>query len=593
MSKEKISSFWDSYKIAIEVADKNAYLVKRCYLYYILSFVFQGLAFAFFYPLLNNIFANSFNLKITLFWFLVILILSVFSFIFRWKASSFNFSDALVDITHNLRVKLGQKIKSMPLQKLYRYRSGELNSILAQNVDDCVLHIGIIVGMLFEVMVIPLVIVVATFFINPSLAFALLISLFIALPIYKWYRSGNHWEKVTSAKAHCLLEANIVEYIQGLSILKATNKVGANCKTLQNSIKDVRNIQTKGLFASSIPMVLMNTYIEFIFLSVLAFGSLLIVDDQLSIASLITLLILLARINEPLSVFLAVSSMLDIVDTGFKNIKKLLNIKELEVLKPTKEPKNFDISFENVSFAYENSKNYILKDINLSIKENSLSAIVGPSGSGKTTITKLISRYDDPSKGTIKIGGINIKAMKPQTLLSYISVVFQDVYLFDDTILNNIKLGKPTASNEEVLEASKKAYVHEFVLKLPNGYDTKVGDIGGSLSGGEKQRISIAKAILKNANIVILDEPTSALDTQSEIAVQKALDELIKDKTVIVIAHRLSTISHANNILFIEDGILKECGTNQELIAKKGRYYSMLKAQQRVKEWNINNKGDI
>jgi len=593
MSKEKIPSLLDSYKIAIEVAGENAYLVKRCYVYYILSFVFQGLAFAFFYPLLKNIFANSFNLNMTLFWFLVILILSIFSFIFRWKATSFNFSDALVDITHNLRVKLGEKIKSMPLQKLYQYRSGELNSILAQNVDDCVLHIGIIVGMLFEVIVIPLVIIAATFFINPSLAFALLISIFIALPIYKWYRSGNHWEKVTSAKAHSTLEANIVEYIQGLSVLKATNKVGANAKTLQNSIKDVRNIQKKGLFASTLPMVLMNTYIEFIFLSVLAFGSLLIIDDQLSIASLITLLILLARINEPLSVFLAVSSMLDIVDTGFKNIKSLLSIKELEVLKPTKEPKNFDISFENVSFSYENSKNCVLKDISFNIKENCLTAIVGPSGSGKTTITKLITRYDDPSKGTIKIDDIDIRAMKPQTLLSYISVVFQDVYLFDDTILNNIRLGKPSASDEEVLEASKKAYAHEFVLKLPNAYDTKVGDIGGSLSGGEKQRISIARAILKNANIVILDEPTSALDAQSEIAVQNALDELIKNKTVIVIAHRLSTISHADNILLIEDGILKEYGTNAELIAKKGRYYSMLQAQQRVKEWNINNKGDI
>jgi len=245
MNKEKLSSLWDSYKIAIEIAGENSYLVKKCYLYFVLSFIFQGLAFAFFYPLLNNIFANSFNLNDTLFWFLVILVLSIFSFIFRWKASNFNFSGDLVDITHNLRVKLGEKMKSMPLQKLSQYRSGELNSILAQNVDDCVLHIGIIAGMLFEVMIIPLVIVVATFFIYPSLAFALLIAIFIALPIYKWYRSGNQWEKINSAKAHAILEANTIEYIQGLSVLKATNKVGANCQTLQKSIKDVRNIQKK------------------------------------------------------------------------------------------------------------------------------------------------------------------------------------------------------------------------------------------------------------------------------------------------------------------------------------------------------------
>ncbi|OCL85433.1 putative multidrug export ATP-binding/permease protein [Aliarcobacter thereius] len=342
-----------------------------------------------------------------------------------------------------------------------------------------------------------------------------------------------------------------------MPVLRAVNQVGSNAKNLQKSIENVRNIQKKGVASSTIPMVVMNSWIEFIFLTILAFGSFLILGGELTIASLITLLILLARINEPLSVFLAVTSMLDTVEAGFRNIKKLLNIKEFEVLKPIQEPKNFNISFENVSFTYENSENSVLKDINLTIKENSLTAIVGASGSGKTTITKLIMRYDDPFKGVVKIGDIDIRNIEPQTLMAYISIVFQDVYLFDDTILNNIRMGKPNSSDEEVLEASKKAFAHEFVSRLPKGYDTKVGDIGGSLSGGERQRISIARAILKNAPIVILDEPTSALDTQSEVAVQSALDELIKDKTVIVIAHRLSTISHADNILVIENGKLK------------------------------------
>jgi len=593
MSKEKISSFYSSYKITLEIAGANAPLIKRSYFYFIVSFMFQGLAFAMFYPLLNNIFASSFNLNDTLFWVLIIILLSIGSFIFRWKATYFNFSGDLVDTTHNLRVKLGEKIKSMPLQKLYQYRSGELNSILAQNVDDSVLHMGIIAGMFFEVAVVPLVIIIATFFINPTLAFALIIAIFMALPIYKWYRNGTKWEKVEVTKAHATLEANTVEYIQGLPVLRAVNQVGVNAKNLQESIKEVREIQKKGVVTSSLPMVVMNSWIEFVFLAILAFGSLLIVEDKLSVASLITLLILLARINEPLSVFLAVTGVLDTVEAGFRNIKKLLDIKELEIKRPTLEPENFDITFNDISFSYENSQNHILKNINLNIKENSLTAIVGPSGSGKTTITKLIMRYADPFKGDIKIGGVDIRAIKPQILMSYISVVFQDVYLFDDTILNNIRLGKPNASDEEVLEASQSAFCHEFVLRLPKGYDTKVGDIGGSLSGGERQRISIARAILKDAPIVILDEPTSALDTQSEVVVQNALDKLIKDKTVIVIAHRLSTISHANTILVIEDGELKESGTHKELVDKKDKYYSMFEAQQRVKEWHINNQGDV
>jgi ATP-binding cassette subfamily B protein IrtB len=593
MTKEKTSSFWDSYKITLEIAQNNNHLIKRSYLYFIISFIFQGLAFAFFYPLLNTILNNNFDLNNILFWFTTIVILSFISFIFKWKASNFNYSGDLVDTSHELRIKLGEKIKTMPLQKLYTYRTGELNSILASDVDASVLHMGIIAGMFFEVIIVPVVIIIATFFIEPLLAITLLIAIPLSFPIYKYSREKTKWEKTEVIKANASLESDTIEYIQGLPVLRAINQIGKNAQQLQKSILNVREIQKKGLFASSIPMVAMNTLVEFLFLTVLTVGTLFILKGELTLATLLALLIILARLSEPLANFLAVTSVLDTMESGFKNIKELLDIKKFEVKKPTKKPKNFNIDFENVSFSYENSKKIILEDINLNIKENSLTAIVGPSGSGKTTITKLIMRYADPSSGDIKIGNVDIKQMEQQTLMSYISVVFQDVYLFDDTILNNIRMGKPTASNEEVLTASKAAHAHEFILKLQKGYDTKVGEIGGSLSGGERQRISIARAILKDAPIVILDEPTSALDTQSEVAVQSALDELIKNRTVIVIAHRLSTISHANNILVIEDGKLKESGTHEDLVSLKGKYYSMFEAQQRVKEWNINNKGPL
>ncbi|RBQ32530.1 ABC transporter ATP-binding protein/permease [Arcobacter sp. FW59] len=593
MSKEKLSSFWDSYKITLEIAQDKKYLIKQSYFYFIMSYVFQGLAFAFFYPLLNTIFVDEFNLNNTIFWFSLIVILSIFSFIFKWKASDFNYSGDLVETTHNLRVKLGEKIKTMPLKKLYSYRTGELNSILANDVDSSVLHMGIIAGMFFEVAVVPVVIIIATFFIDPILAIVLIFAIPLAYPIYKWKRNGTKWEKIEVSKANATLEADTIEYIQGLPVLRAINQIGSNAKQLQKSISTVREIQKKGLFGSSIPMVVMNTLIEFLFLTILAIGTLFIFKGELTIATLLALLIILARLSEPLANFLAVTSMLDVMEAGFTNIKKLLDIKEFEVIKPIQKPKNFDITFNDVSFNYDSNNQKVLKDISINIKENSLTAIVGPSGSGKTTITKLIMRYADPSNGTIKIGNIDIRAMEQQSLMSYISVVFQDVYLFDDTILNNIRMGKPSATDEEVFAASKAAYAHEFVSRLPKGYDTKVGEIGGSLSGGERQRISIARAILKDSPIVILDEPTSALDTQSEVAVQSALDELIKNKTVIVIAHRLTTISHANNILVIENGELKEQGNHQQLVDLKGKYYSMFEAQQRVKEWNINNKGTI
>ncbi len=589
----KKTSFLDSYKMTLEIAEKNALFVKRSYIYYILASISQGLAFAFFYPLLSTIFSQSFNLENTLFWFFIVTIFSIFSAIFKWLGSNFSYSGELTKTTHDLRIKLGEKIKSIPLQKLYKYRTGELNSILAQKVDESVLTMGIIAGMFFEATIVPIVVVITTFFINPTLGFVLIIAFFIAIPIYSWSRRKGKLEKSEVSIAHSNLEANTVEYLQGLTVLRAVNQVGANAKTLQKSIKELKDIQKKGALGSSIPMVFMNTLIEFAFLSVLIIGTFLIFKEELALASLLSILIILARLTEPLANFLAIAGIIDLMEAGFKSIKELLDIKELEIKQPILEAKKFDISFTNVSFSYENSEKKALNDMNISIKENSLTAIVGTSGSGKTTITKLIMRYDDPFKGIVKIGDIDIRSINPQTLMSYISVVFQDVYLFDDTILNNIRLGKPSATDEEVLAASKAAYAHEFVSRLPNGYDTKVGEIGGSLSGGERQRISIARAILKDSPIVILDEPTSALDTQSEVAVQKALDELIKNKTVIVIAHRLSTISHANNILVIEEGKLKESGTHQDLVNLKGKYYSMFEAQQRVKEWNINNKGAI
>ncbi|RXJ94841.1 ABC transporter ATP-binding protein/permease [Malaciobacter molluscorum] len=587
MNASKKSSLIESYKMTMSIADKYAILLKKSFFYYIVAYIFQGLVFVLFFPFLSNIFLEKPNFINALVYLTIIIVFSLISFIFRWFASNFEYSKELIDISYNLRIKLGQKIKSMPLQNLYKYRTGELNSILSQNVDESVLHMGVVAGMFFEVTIVPIVIMIATFFINPFMALALIIALPLAIPIYRWSRTQTKWDKTQGVKAHAVLEADTIEYIQGLPILKALNQVGDNAKTLQDSINKLNIIQKKGVYGSTFPMIVMNTLIEFTFLLVLSLGSIWISRGELNAGELLALLIILNRLSEPLSLFLGLTSMFDLMEASFKNIKEILNIKDFKIHKPASYPQNFNINFKNVSFCYENNNKKTLNNLFLDIKQNSLTAIVGPSGSGKTTITKLIMRYADPQIGTIKIGGVDIKNIEHIKLMSYISVVFQDVYLFDDTILNNIKMGKPNASKEEILAASKASFCHEFISRLPNNYNTKVGEIGASLSGGERQRISIARAILKNSPIVILDEPTSALDTQSEIAVQKALDKLIKNKTVIVIAHKLSTISHADNIIVIENGKLKEKGNHQKLMGERGKYYSMVKAQQRVKEWNV------
>lgn len=246
---------------------------------------------------------------------------------------------------------------------------------------------------------------------------------------------------------------------------------------------------------------------------------------------------------------------------------------------------NFDISYQNVSFAYDHKN--VIENVSFSLPENSTLAIVGPSGSGKTTLCYLLARFYDVNHGSISIDGHDIREMTCDTLLRYISIVFQHVYLFHDTILNNIRFGRPEASIEEIKEAAKKAACHEFIENLPNGYNTMLGEGGSTLSGGEKQRLSIARAILKDAPIVILDEATASVDPENEHLIQQAISALVKGKTLIVIAHRLNTIQFADNILVIDQGKLVQQGTHEQLIEEEGIYKDFQKILNKTSNWQL------
>ena len=236
--------------------------------------------------------------------------------------------------------------------------------------------------------------------------------------------------------------------------------------------------------------------------------------------------------------------------------------------------KNYDIKFENVNFSYEKDKP-VLKNISFEAKQGTSTALVGSSGSGKTTVTNLIARFWDCQSGIISIDGTDITKIYPEELLTNISMIFQDVYLVNDTVENNIKLGKPDATHEEVVKAAKDASCHEFITELENSYDTVVGEGGSTLSGGEKQRISIARALLKDTPIILLDEATASLDADNEHEIRKSLDKLIKNKTVITIAHKLNTIKNYDQIIVMSDGIIEEKGTHEELMKNRKRYYEM------------------
>ena len=248
-------------------------------------------------------------------------------------------------------------------------------------------------------------------------------------------------------------------------------------------------------------------------------------------------------------------------------------------------PTTFDISFDNVEFSYSGKK--ILDDISVKIPQNQMTAIVGPSGAGKTTFCNLIARFWDVEKGEISIGKRNIKEYSLESLMRQISMVFQNVYLFQDTIENNIKFAKPDATHEEVIEAAKKACCHEFIMKLPEQYETVIGEGGASLSGGERQRISIARAMIKNAPIIIFDEATANVDPENEDKLQVAMEELTRNKTVIMIAHRLKTIKNANQILVLANGKINQKGTHEELIQAEGIYKNFVEARQKAVNWKL------
>ena len=353
---------------------------------------------------------------------------------------------------------------------------------------------------------------------------------------------------------------------------------GVRLPRLQQAIGTVETIQREALLAETLPNALLGSAVELIMLLVLLAGMTWVVGGSLNAWLLAALMAACIRFAKPLGQILSITSIYSMVQQGYARLREHLAIAPLPRVGTADAPARHDITFENVHYHYDANSEPVLRGVSLHIPERALTALVGPSGCGKTTLIRLIMRYADPQQGRVLIGGSDIRALTQEDLMRQISVVFQDVYLFDDTIANNIRLGKADASDGEIETAARAARCHDFIMAMPDGYQTRVGDIGGKLSGGEKQRISIARALLKNAPIIILDEPTAALDTESEVAVQQAIDALVKDKTVIVITHRLSTISGAQQIIVLADGQVAASGSHDELLAQNGLYRKLWQA---------------
>ena len=380
-------------------------------------------------------------------------------------------------------------------------------------------------------------------------------------------------------------QEDLEEYLNNIKTLKAYNFITDTLRKIDSDIEHVKTTNTKnekgiGSLTTIAGMVLR---VGLPLMSLV--GAYLILDGSLDIETFLMFLFVGTRIFDPLDLALTNYTGLQMASVSGERILKLLEMKPMKG-KDALNSQN-DIELTNVSFAYD--KTNVIEDVSLKIKENELTALVGFSGSGKSTLIKLLPRFYDLIGGNIKIGNIDISKVSPEEVMRKFSIVFQDVYLFRDTIYNNIKFGNETASKKEIIKAAKMAGAYDFIVKKENGFETMIGEGGSTLSGGERQRISIARAILKDAPIILLDEATASLDPDNEVAVQAAISNLIKNKTVIVVAHKLKNVVGANKIVVLDKGKVVEQGKHEELLSLGGIYKSLWDYQEKSKHWQIAN----
>ncbi|KPU43119.1 iron import ATP-binding/permease protein IrtA [Oxobacter pfennigii] len=380
----------------------------------------------------------------------------------------------------------------------------------------------------------------------------------------------------------------VQEYLEGIKVIKSCNLMGSKFSALDNALKLMKKMAIEMEFGAGVFVTGAQIIVQAgVGLTVFA-GTYLLAGGKIELIPLLMFFLIVVRIYGPILTILTLLPELLYMQISTSRMRALFSTPVMEG-DTEKEIKDYDISFENVSFGYtgKTSGEEVIKDVTISIPSNSITALVGPSGSGKSTISKLIARFWDVNKGAVKIGGVDIKSLDPEHLMSYMSFVFQDVVLFNDTIYNNIRIGNINASTEQVIEAAKAACCDEFVNSLPDGYETILGENGSTLSGGERQRISIARALLKNAPIVLLDEATASLDPENEVLIQQAISKLIEGKTVIIIAHRLRTIAGADKIIVMDKGRVSEEGTHEELIKNNGLYERLYTVQQKSLGWSV------
>lgn len=547
-----------------------------------ISFMFPvGLLYFFVNDLLNG------GIKPEKIWFYIVGCIIALALIFAvtyWQYNS-TFLATYVE-TGTRRITLAEKLRKIPLSFFDKKDLADLTSTIMADSTYLETAFSHFIPPFIGAMISTAVIAISLFFFDWRMAIASLWVLPVAFTIIglssKVQKSLNR--KSMDAKMACA--DGIQECIETIQDLKANNAEQSYMAGLDAKIENVEKRTIINEFGTSVFVVSAGLVLKLGIATTALIGSILFVNGQLDILTFFMFLLVVSRLYDPMQS--AIQNLAAIISTN-TNVARMNEILDHDVQTGNTKltNKGYDVEFKNVEFSYNNNEN-VLKDVSFTAKQGEVTALIGPSGGGKTTVSRLAARFWDINHGKITVGGMDISKIEPETLLSLYSIVFQDVILFNNTIMENIRLGKKGATDEEVLLAAKLANCDEFVSKLPDGYNTDIGENGCQLSGGERQRISIARAFLKDSPIILLDEATASLDVENETLIQTALSKLIKNKTVIVIAHRMRTVAGADKIVVLSDGVVAEEGTAESLKKLNGIFVHMMNLQSESSNWKLN-----
>ena len=514
----------------------------------------------------------------------ILLISIVFTIIVKAKTTMLQ-TEAGYGTCANKRIEIAEHMRYIPMGYFNENSLGYITSVTTNTMEALADVATKVVMMTTQGLLTTLLIICMMFTFDYRLALIAVTGLliFLATNRYLQYRALSVSESKDNADR--TMVSSVLEYVQGMSEIKSYSLYGGENKKLTEAIENASNVNFQ-MEKRLLPFMALQTIItKATGVCLVAVSIYFYINNGMSLEDCIMMLICAFMMYSALDSAGSFSALIRSVNIAIEKANSILKIDPMDINGDDIVPKNYNIDLEDVDFSYDKRK--IINNISLHIEEGTTTAIVGPSGSGKTTLCRLMARFWDVNGGSIKLGGKDVRDYSMDSLMKNFSFVFQSVYLFEDTVANNIRFGNPDASMDEVIKVAKKACCHDFIMKLEKGYDTVIGEGGASLSGGEKQRISIARAMMKSAPIIILDEATANVDPENEKELVQAIEELTRKKTVIMIAHRLKTVRNADKIVVIDEGRIVQEGKHEELIKQEGIYKTFINARELAVSWKI------